>query len=254
MIQTVEEVRRNLLDYSTISAYNSVQAFRALISPEDEESIARLKTELISINNFWGQESQEYAKYIYNLDRYETLGSEKDLSNISSSTDDRFYPALNSTLKILRNISVEDIKTLRELEQQLVYISQDVVNQRFRKLIENSTIEDRQASHVQLYVSKTACAWCCMIASSSASKRMRSKFSTSAPRAGETYQAKLHDNCHCVFRPVFNGFDAPVDPVSKERIVEFIKAYDDIMESGDYKTSDVRGSEGFLSAIRAKGF
>ena len=90
MTQTVEEVRRNLLDYSTISAYNSVQAFRALISPEDEESIARLKTELISINNFWGQESQEYAKYIYNLDRYETLGSEKDLSNISSSVDDRF--------------------------------------------------------------------------------------------------------------------------------------------------------------------
>lgn len=278
-----DTIRNNLNDYALITAYSAFTVWRNLLaratSLAELQASARQYLPQVLITN--ADSVGGYALNQYVADRSE--------SSFASSND--FIPTQTQILgkvnRVVNTITDWDLDAFVEtelseidweaFEKELRIESAQIAYDKYKSIMQENGAQDTLVTHLQIYVRPNACAFCCMVAAGSSGRRrvrtVRSspvsqggrnnerqinsrardnalEFATDGFYAQET-PAHIHTNCHCVYRPVFQGGVSYDDPASNARLVEFEKTYYDTIENTDLRSTD---RNQLLSQITKSGF
>lgn len=274
-VQSNTQLREELKQYGTIAAGRSIAAWNSMV--EDAKTVRELK-ELARkyLPIIWkdvGDQVGLYAVEIYAADRLEMVGTTAGFAPTSPLIGPKIARTINSITAIPEHLDIRELD-LSRLNEIIAREAEQVASfDKFKATMITNGIGDGMVTHMQLYVTSTACSFCSMIAAGSAGKRaVRVKRGSSNAEAERAYNSRvannlrrefdinslqreadahIHLSCNCIYRPVYEGDIAYEDPISNRRVNEFMEAYDEAIASG-ISSTEIRGPEGILSFINDK--
>lgn len=192
---------------------------------------------------------------------------EASFSPVSPLMGTKISKTINTLTVGLRDITqIEVDKLFEKIATTLAKEAQQLPYDKLKSSWMVNGLNDSAVVSMQLTVSSNACAFCCLVASGTSGTRRVAPGGFSTGRAADRrlsrnldlfseglqsdYQAHIHLNCNCIYRPVYLNGETYYDEDSDLRLANFQDAYYEAMSETGLRSTDIRGKGGLLSEIR----
>lgn len=284
MAVSTDEIRKTINDFALLTAFQAYTVWQNILANastvEEVQRLSRQFLPTVLVAN--ADQVGGYAIEQYLADRSESRFASQSVFQPQQTQ------ILGKVNRVVNTITDFDIEKLVEeefgkidwadFEEQLKRESAQIAFDKYKSMMQENGASDTLVTHIQLFVRANACAFCSMVASGSSGRRRTREvrrnplsqsgrnnerqinnrarqnaleFSADGFFAQES-PAHIHDNCHCIYRPVFEGGIEYSDPVSEARLADFEKTYYEVLAgSKDLKSTD---RNKIISEITKTGF